>query len=50
MDLVNTLTAIRAGAQRVHGCGLGIGERTGNTPMDLLLVNLKLLGWIDRDL
>ncbi len=50
MDLINTLTAIRAGASRVHGCGLGIGERSGNTPMDLLLVNLKLLGWIDRDL
>lgn len=50
LDLINTLTAIRAGATRVHGCGLGIGERSGNTPMDLLLVNLKLLGWIDRDL
>jgi 2-isopropylmalate synthase len=50
LDLINTLTAVRAGASRVHGCGLGIGERSGNTPMDLLLVNLKLLGWIDRDL
>ena len=50
MDLANTLTAIRAGADRVHGCGLGVGERSGNTPMDLILVNLKLLGWIDRDL
>ena len=50
LDLINTLTALRAGADRVHGCGLGIGERSGNTPMDLLLVNLKLLGWIDRDL
>jgi isopropylmalate/homocitrate/citramalate synthase len=50
MDLINTLVAIRAGVNRVHGCGLGIGERSGNTPMDLILVNLKLLGWIDRDL
>jgi 2-isopropylmalate synthase len=50
MDLVNTLTAIEAGATRVHGCAIGIGERSGNTPIDLLLVNLKLLGWIDRDL
>jgi 2-isopropylmalate synthase len=50
MDLMNTLAAIRAGADRVHGCALGVGERSGNTPMDLLLVNLKLLGWIDRDL
>ena len=34
----------------MHGCALGIGERSGNAEMDLLLVNLKLLGWIDRDL
>jgi len=50
MDVINTLAAIRAGATRVHGCALGAGERAGNTPMDLVLVNLKLLGWIDRDL
>jgi 2-isopropylmalate synthase len=34
----------------VHGCALGIGERVGNTPLDLLMVNLKLMGWIDNDL
>jgi len=50
LSLANTLAAIEAGAQRVHGTGLGIGERSGNTPMDLLLVNLRLLGLIDRDL
>jgi 2-isopropylmalate synthase len=50
MAVANTLTAIRAGATRVHGCALGVGERAGNTAMDLVLVNLKLLGWIDRDL
>jgi 2-isopropylmalate synthase len=50
MGLANSLAAYRAGATRVHGCALGIGERCGNTEMDLLLVNLKLLGWIDRDL
>lgn len=50
LAVVNTLAAIRAGAERVHACALGLGERAGNTPMDLLLVNLKLLGWIDRDL
>lgn len=50
LGLANTLAAIEAGARRVHGCALGIGERAGNTPMDLILVNLKLLGWIDRDL
>jgi len=50
LGLANTLAAIEAGVNRVHGCALGIGERAGNTPMDLILVNLKLLGWIDRDL
>ena len=50
LGLANTLAALAAGASRVHGCALGIGERTGNAPMDLILVNLKLLGWIDRDL
>jgi 2-isopropylmalate synthase len=46
----NTLAAIEAGADRVHGTGLGIGERVGNTPMDIILVNLKLLGWTEQDL
>jgi 2-isopropylmalate synthase len=50
MDIINTLVAIEAGADRVHGCGMGIGERSGNTPMEILLVNLNLLGWADRDL
>src|SRR3990170_2376820 len=50
LDLINSLVALAEGVDRVHACGLGIGERVGNLPMDLLLVNLKLLGWIDRDL
>lgn len=50
MGLANCLAAYEAGATRVHGCALGIGERSGNAEMDLLLVNLRLLGWIDRDL
>lgn len=48
--LANALAAIQAGAHRVHGTALGIGERSGNTEMDLLLVNLKLLGLHDADL
>jgi 2-isopropylmalate synthase len=48
--LVNALYAIEAGVDRVHGTILGIGERVGNTPMDLMLVNLKLLNVIDTDL
>lgn len=50
MAIANTLAAIDAGATRVHGTALGIGERVGNTPIDLLLVNLVLMGYLDRDL
>ncbi len=46
----NALAAILAGVNRVHGCGLGIGERVGNTSLDLLLLNLKLMGWFEGDL
>ncbi len=48
--VVNTLAALQAGATRLHGAAIGIGERVGNTPMDLLLVNLVLMGYIERDL
>lgn len=50
LDIANTMAAIEAGADRVHATALGIGERSGNTPMDLLLVNCRLEGWIDNDL
>lgn len=50
LDLANTLSAIEAGASRVHGTALGIGERVGNTPIEQLLVNCKLLGLRDDDL
>jgi 2-isopropylmalate synthase len=48
--VLNSLAALRSGATRVHATALGVGERAGNTPMDLLLINLVLLGYIDRDL
>lgn len=50
MGLANAFAAWLAGADQVHGAAIGLGERVGNTPMDLLLVNMRLLGWIDRDL
>jgi isopropylmalate/homocitrate/citramalate synthase len=50
LAVINALTAAASGADRLHGTALGIGERVGNCPIDLLLVNLQLLGWIDRDL
>jgi 2-isopropylmalate synthase len=46
----NALAALEAGVHRVHACGLGVGERVGNTSMDLLLLNLKLMGWFPHDL
>jgi 2-isopropylmalate synthase len=48
--VINTLSALEAGATRLHGSAIGIGERVGNTPMDALLVNLALMGYIERDL
>lgn len=49
--LINGLAAIEAGADRVHGCVLGVGERVGNTQLDLMLVNMKLYASdADRDL
>ncbi|MFQ5695548.1 MAG: 2-isopropylmalate synthase, partial [Terriglobia bacterium] len=50
LAIANSLAAYEAGADCVHGCALGIGERVGNTPLDLMLVNLALAGVIDRDL
>jgi len=50
LGVINSIAAIEGGADQVHGSALGVGERVGNTPMDQLLVNLKLLGWIDKDL
>jgi 2-isopropylmalate synthase len=51
--VANSISALMAGADCVHACALGIGERVGNTQMDLMLVNLKLMGispWGDQDL
>jgi 2-isopropylmalate synthase len=50
LAVINSLAALDAGATRVHGAAIGIGERVGNTPMDMLLVNLVLMGYIERDL
>src|SRR4051795_12440206 len=50
LGVINSIAAIEAGADRIHGSAAGIGERVGNTPIDLLMVNLKLMNWIDNDL
>jgi 2-isopropylmalate synthase len=50
LSIANSLAAIAAGAHQVHGVALSLGERVGNTPMELLLVNLRLMGLRENDL
>jgi 2-isopropylmalate synthase len=53
LAVANSLGALVAGADVVHGTACGIGERVGNTQLDLMLVNLKLMGvepWASQDL
>jgi 2-isopropylmalate synthase len=53
LAIANSMAALVAGAECVHACALGLGERVGNTQMDQMLVNLKLMGippWTDQDL
>jgi 2-isopropylmalate synthase len=53
LAIANSMAALMAGAECVHACALGVGERVGNTQMDQMLVNLKLMGippWIGQDL
>jgi isopropylmalate/homocitrate/citramalate synthase len=50
LAVANSLAAFAAGADQVHGAANALGERVGNTPMELMLVNLRLLNLIDRDL
>jgi 2-isopropylmalate synthase len=53
LAVANSIGALVAGADCVHASAIGIGERVGNTQMDLMLVNLKLMGvepWASQDL
>jgi 2-isopropylmalate synthase len=50
LALENAIWALEFGADRVHATALGIGERVGNAQMELLLLNLRLLGQLDQDL
>jgi 2-isopropylmalate synthase len=43
LGVTNCLHAIEFGADRVHGTGIGVGERVGNAAIDQVLLNLKLL-------
>jgi isopropylmalate/homocitrate/citramalate synthase len=50
LAVANSLAAVAAGADQIHAAAISLGERVGNTPMELMLVNLRLFGLIDRDL
>lgn len=50
LAIANSLAAVAAGAHQVHAAANSLGERVGNTPMELMLVNLRLMGLIERDL
>jgi 2-isopropylmalate synthase len=50
LAVANSLAALAAGAHQVHAVANSLGERVGNTPMELMLVNLRLMGLIDHDL
>ncbi len=50
LSIANSLAAVAAGAHQVHAAANALGERVGNTPMELMLVNLRLMGLINRDL
>jgi len=53
LAVANSLAALAAGANCVHACALATGERVGNTQMDQMLVNLKLMNiapWDKQDL
>jgi 2-isopropylmalate synthase len=50
LAIANSLAAVAAGANQVHAAANSLGERVGNTPMELMLVNLRLMGLLDRDL
>ena len=50
LSIANSLAAVAGGAHQVHAAANALGERVGNTPMELMLVNLRLMGLIEQDL
>jgi isopropylmalate/homocitrate/citramalate synthase len=50
LSIANSLAAVAAGVHQVHGVALSLGERVGNTPLELLLVNFRLMGLRNNDL
>jgi len=50
LGIANAIAAFEAGADRLHGSILGIGERCGNVALDQLMINLHLMGYPKGDL
>ena len=50
LGVANAIAAFEAGADRLHGTILGIGERCGNVALDQLMMNLILMGYWKGDL
>jgi 2-isopropylmalate synthase len=50
LAIANSLAAVAAGAHQIHAAANSLGERVGNTPMELMIVNLRLMGLINHDL
>jgi len=50
LALANALTAIAEGIEVIHATSLGLGERTGNVPFEVLMANLFLYGCLDIDM
>jgi 2-isopropylmalate synthase len=50
LGVANAIAAFEAGADRLHGSILGIGERCGNVALDQLMINLHLMGYPKGDL
>jgi 2-isopropylmalate synthase len=50
LGVANAIAAFEAGADRLHGSILGIGERCGNVALDQLMMNLILMGYWKGDL
>jgi len=50
LAIANSFAAVAAGANQIQCAANSLGERVGNTPTELMLVNMRLLGMIDRDL
>src|SRR6059058_6428728 len=50
LSVANSLAAVAGGAHQVHAAANALGERVGNTPMELMLVNLRLMGLIQQEI